>query len=217
MRTRAKLALASLSAAVMLAALVGTASAQRFEITNQGIRATFPNLRFSNTVATGGLEVICPVTIEGTFHSRTITKVVDQLVGYITRAILNEPRCVFFNGTEGVSIQTSSLPWHIRYESFTGALPEISRINLRLALVGFILRAFGVNCLFRSSATSPARGWVERNPATKQVTNITAERNTTIPRFEGSTFLCPTNGIFEGSAAVRLLGSSTTLIFILLI
>jgi hypothetical protein len=161
--------------------------------------------------------IICPVTVEGTFHSRTITKTTEQLIGYVTRAIVNEPRCIFLNGMEGLSIQTSSLPWHIRYESFTGPLPTITRLNLRLALVGYIVRAFGVNCLFKSSATSPARGWTERNTATGQITNVTLEKNTTIPRFEGSTFLCPTNGIFEGSGAVRLLGSSTTLIFLLLI
>jgi hypothetical protein len=206
-----------LTASLLLLLVQGSAEAQRFETTNTSVRVTFPNLRFSNNVATGGLEVICPVTIEGTFHSRTITKTGEQLVGYVTRAILNEPRCLFLNGTEGVSIQTSSLPWHIRYESFSGVLPEITRIQLRDALMGLILRAFGVSCLYKSSVTSPVRGWAERNPATKQVTNLTLERNTTIPRFEGSTFLCPDRGIFEGSGAVRVLGSTTTLVFNLLI
>jgi hypothetical protein len=206
-----------LTASLLLLLVQGSAEAQRFETTNTSVRVTFPNLRFSNTVGTGGVEVTCPVTIEGTFHSRTITKTGEQLVGYVTRAIINEPRCVFFNGAEGVSIQTSSLPWHIRYESFTGPLPEITRIQLRDALMGLILRAFGVGCLFKSTVASPVRGWAERNPTTKQVTNLTIERNTAIPRFEGSTFLCPSSGIFEGSGAVRVLGSTTTLVFILLI
>jgi hypothetical protein len=218
MHNRAKLIMTALTAAVVLGALVGTATAQRFEITNTSIRATFPALRFLGTEPFGGtLEITCPVTMEGTFHSRTIAKEFERLLGYITRAIVNQNSCAE-GGLTGVTILQERLPWHIRYESFTGTLPRITRINLRLVLAAFRTRAliFGIECLFQSTAASPARGFVERDITTGQALNLVAATETSIPRFEGPSS-CPASGRFQGSGPIRLHSSSTTLVFILLI
>jgi hypothetical protein len=94
MRTRPKPVVTSLAAAFVLAAFVATASAQRFETSNQGIRATFAELRFGTIEE---IEGRCPVTVEGTFHSRTIAKNGESLVGYITRGILNRSACMIRN------------------------------------------------------------------------------------------------------------------------
>ena len=216
MHTRAKLILVSFVAAVALAALVGTASAQRFETSSTTVRATFPRLRFSTEVGVGGPEATCPVTLEGSFHSRTIVKTGESLVGYLTRAIINEPRCTLNGGVEAVSIQQASLPWHIRYESFVGSLPNITRVNLRVSSMGLTIRVSGVNCLIKSTVARPVRGSATRNTTTNQITSISVNTEAPIPRFEGS-FLCPTEGIFQGEAAIRVLGSSTTLIFLRLV
>jgi hypothetical protein len=217
MDRRAKLILTALTAAVVLGAAIDTATAQRFEVTNTSIRTTFPTLRFFGSEPFGGtVEIACPVTIEGTFHSRTIAKGPERLIGYITRAILNQNACAE-GGFTGFTILQERLPWHIRYESFAGALPNITRLNLRFALATFKMRAvfFGIECLFQSTVTSPLRAFVERNVATRQAVNLVAYSETSVPIFEGSS--CPTAIRFQGSGAIRLQGSSTTLIFILLI
>jgi hypothetical protein len=211
---RARLIATTMAAAVVLAAMVATASAQRFESSNQSIRATYPQLRF--TLSVEEITVTCPITIEGTFHSRTIAKEAERLVGYITRAIRNEERCVFTGGAEGFTMDSTSLPWHIRYESFTGTLPTITRFGVRSIGHRFRFRAIGVTCVFGTSVALPGKGVAERNTTTGQITSLAADPSARTPRIEGSMF-CPADGVWEGSAAVRVLGSTTTLIFVRLI
>jgi hypothetical protein len=197
-------------------ALPAGAAAQRLESSNSSVRATFPEL----TLGTGATEeepkIICPLTLEGSFHSTVISKEPERLIGYVTRAIINEGRCRS-SGVEGVTILPETLPWHIRYESFAGSLPAITRINQRVILASFRFRGAGVFCLYKSTVVSPVRGYVTLNSATpRQITSLTANEAAGLPRFEGS-FICPVQGIFTGSGQVRVLGSSTNLIFIRLI
>ena len=44
---------------------------------------------------------------------------------------------------------TATLPWHVRYTSFAGTLPNISRINTTVSGMNFNIRepTFGVECL----------------------------------------------------------------------
>ena len=215
MPRRTKLAIGLLVATVVLAAMIGTASAQRFETSNVSIRATYPRLTFSSEASGGGVEVICPITLEGSFHSRTIVKTSELLAGYITRAALNRSACSFTGGAESVEILQGTLPWHIRYESFVGALPNITRLNFRTIGVSLRIGAFGVSCLSKSTPAAPGRGSAERSVA-GQILVLNTDETMAIPRFEGS-FLCPGSCIFNGNAAVRVLGSSTTLIFVRLV
>jgi hypothetical protein len=215
MRIRARLGLCSLAATILLGALVGTASAQRFEISNQGIRATFPALRFAERLAGGGPEARCPVTLEGTFHSRTIAKVLESLIGYLTRSIINRPRCTFIGGVMDVDLKEFSLPWHIRYDGFIGTLPRIELMGMRFILLEFNLRIV-TTCEYRSSVRNPARLLFRRNLTTGQVNELVANNSATIP-WIGGEVLCPGSVILEGEGAVRLLGSGTVLIFMRLI
>jgi hypothetical protein len=217
MGTRARLTRVSLTIMVTLTALASSASANRFEISNQGIRFTWAALRWSPQIALG-LELICPVTMEGTFHSRTMAKEFERLVGYITRAIVNRSACSFTAPVSGFAFQAESLPWHIRYDTFEGLLPATPRVMYRMVLVGFIVEVEGGvgNCLYKSTVARPSRGWFERNTTTGQATNYAMSNSAKMPRFSGS-ILCPESGIFEEIAQVRLLGSATTLIFIRLI
>lgn len=137
MRTSVRLTLVALAASVAFAAAVGTASAGRFSTSNQFIRATWSSLEF--TVAS--VVVRCPVTLEGSFHSRTIVKVTRALIGAITRATVNQTACregkVYANnGIETIptiGVTENTLPWHLTYESFAGTLPSITRVTLLLA------------------------------------------------------------------------------------
>jgi hypothetical protein len=133
-----KLLLAVITATVLFWALVGSASARNFSISSQSKRATFAALEFAGGFGT----VRCEVVLELTFHSRTFTKTVGTLLGYVTAA--NVTRCA----SGGATIDRETLPWHDRYERFTGTLPNILTISKLIS--GFSWRyrepTFGVTC-----------------------------------------------------------------------
>lgn len=139
MRMSVRLTLVALAASFALAAAVGAASAGRLSTSNQFIRATWRSLEF----VTGFGTIRCPVTLEGSLHSRTIAKVARALIGAITEASVNQASCsgaaansrvITHNGVEdllGVAAP-QTLPWHLTYESFAGTLPRIEKLNLLL-------------------------------------------------------------------------------------
>jgi len=146
MRTSAKLVLTALTAAVVLASAVATASAGRLLASEQSFRVSWASLEFGSPLVT----IRCRVTLEGSFHSRTITKTERSLIGAITRAIVAHPGCTngeawADNGTEREPLETAPqrLPFHLTYESFTGALPNISALGLLLSRVSFVISALG--------------------------------------------------------------------------
>jgi len=144
MRTSVKLTLTALAASLLLSAAISTASARDLVITNQNFRATWASLEFSGAAVTR-----CAVTLEGSFHYRTIVKNPRSLIGLITRAIVNRP-CIegtgsAFNGVERYNGITpaNTLPWHVTYEGFTGRLPNIETLLILLARARFGIEIVG--------------------------------------------------------------------------
>jgi hypothetical protein len=227
MRTRTRILLSALTAALVLASAISTASARRIELSNQRIRVTWTganSLTFESGIANA--EVICEVTIEGSFHSRTLSKVSGQLVGYITSAMIKRP-CIknnawVLNGTEsqpGEAIQTT-LPWHILFVSWEGVLPRIRKIRLSLINAGFLVVniELGIHCLYKSTATQPMLGDITVNETTGQATTLSPDPTVAIPWVPAlSNPFCPTQGTLAGTGAIRLQGSATTLIFVRLV
>jgi hypothetical protein len=78
----------------------------------------------------------CDLTLEGSFHSRTFPKTPELLIGYLTR--VGTANC-----TLTTTILTATLPWHVRYTGFSGALPDITAIRARIVGVAFSAGAFG--------------------------------------------------------------------------
>jgi hypothetical protein len=142
--------LALIGATVLLSALTSAASANRLSITNQNIRSTWTNMEFLEPL---GQRVICSVTLEGSMHSATISKVAGALIGYITRGTLTNP-CVGGNAT----ILQATLPWHVRYLSFEGVLPNITRFVVNVIGSQFRVRGNFGTCLFTSTTTQPTVG-----------------------------------------------------------
>lgn len=127
-----KALLACLTVALALLASVTTASANSISYSSRTFRTTFTPLRIGDTgpfMERGAVS--CNVTLEGSYHSSTIHKVSEALVGYITRASMASP-CT--GGT--ASFLSETLPWHLEYESFAGTLPNITRIQDRIAGLG---------------------------------------------------------------------------------
>jgi hypothetical protein len=204
MRTTVKLTLVALTAAVLLASLVASASARSFSITNRSFRAVWAPLTFAEPF--NFFTIRCNVTMEGSFHSNTIAKVVNSLIGYVTRAIAGRP-CTggegwAWNGTEGALTGATSLPWHITYGGFTGTLPNITGININLIRPKFTIQ--NAVCL-GTYQPNIQRGTI----------NVAADRTTTItPGTETSSAVegsCPAGRFTGPSQRVTLLGTTTAI------
>lgn len=150
-----KLLLSVVGATVMMAAVVGSASARNLSTSSQTLRATWREMVFTSST---GSRVICPVTLEGSLHSRTIAKVPYTLIGYITRADLGTP-CT--GGTATINRET--LPWHVKYESFGGTLPNISFVRALIVRATFRVRLeSGFTCSFTTTDAQHASGRFNR-------------------------------------------------------
>jgi hypothetical protein len=194
MSSRSKLVFAGLAAALAMSLGVTTASANRLSLSHGNLWQVIWNpLAFKGA----GITIAsCPVTLEGSFHSATINKVIGALIGFISRASVGG--C----STEGrASVLQESLPWHIRYGGFVGTLPLIEGVRLQLINASFRITRiplFG-ECLARTTAERPAigiagiRSYVSGNGI---VSSLTAESGAKIPC--GSL-----TGEFEGTGTVR--------------
>jgi hypothetical protein len=131
-------------AAVVLAQVVGVASARRFSISEQRFDARWPSMKFTGA----GNAIECPVSVEGSFHSRSISKVEGALIGQVTRSSVNNAAC-----TGGqVTILTATLPWHLQYAGFSGRLPSIEVIAVHLINASAQVQPTGgIACLIRST------------------------------------------------------------------
>jgi len=206
MRTFLKLALTAALATVALTATMGVASANRLSIDDQDFDIRWARLNF--TGAGGSINVSCEVTLLGRFHSATITKTRGSLIGFIDHVSVNTPGCV---GGQGIPL-TEALPWHVRYDSFTGTLPRITTVRLALVGARFLITASGTTCTATTTETNPAFG-TGAVSATGQITSLAASGS--IPL--SGPFLCSlaSPGSFSGSGVVEDLAGN--LLFVRLI
>jgi hypothetical protein len=151
MRTARNIVLGALATAIAIGMLASLASARRFVFSEQRFRIAFP---FAGEPPRPEL-VSCPFTLEGSFHSRTLSKVPGQLIGYVTRAVILEEACR--NGS--ARFLPEALPWHVRYESFTGFLPSIATIRAQFIglAVQFFFSRLGLTCLYITEPERPSR------------------------------------------------------------
>jgi hypothetical protein len=196
MRTSAKLGLTTLIAALLLASAVSAASASNLSIEPQNIRTTWSSLEFVSPIVT----VRCPVTLEGSFHSRTMPKVMRLLIGAVTRVTIKRDSC-----REGEASITG-LPWHITYEGFAGTLPRITAIRLLLSRFLFnINRPLGLarTCKY-GTATDNVSGDASINPELLVRNLIPVNTRNEAHILEGilsGLTPCPTEGRLVGSTA----------------
>jgi hypothetical protein len=144
-----KLILAAAGATVLLGTLLSSASARNLSLTSQTLRASFSEVNFNAPFGT----TRCHVTLEGSLHRTTMPKVAGTLMGYITAAILGP--CA----TGTATIHRTTLPWHVRYSGFAGALPNINSIITHVIGASWSVREpEGITCSARSTAAEPAIG-----------------------------------------------------------
>jgi len=141
-----KLLLAVVGATVLLGGLVSSASARNLSVSEQRATALWTRWNFS-----GGFGTIeCEVKLSRSFHTRTFTKTVNSLIGYVTEGTIL--RCT----RGGITINQASLPWHLRYRSFTGTLPAITGRSETVTGAEWTIRepTFGVTCTVRRESSS---------------------------------------------------------------
>jgi hypothetical protein len=209
-----KLCFTALTAALLLASAVATTSARNFSVTNQNIRSTWPFLTFSGGV--GSIE--CSMTVEGSFHARTIVKAPGTLIGAITKAIVKHPctngEAWTANGVEAAALGrlANTLPWHLTYERFRGTLPDITSIFLLLSRFRLVVASgpAGFDCIGQyGNATDNLTISAFRNLSGALTTlGFEGGRSTLVAEL-GFPGVCPATGTLEGSAFVMLLGSTT--------
>jgi len=209
MRTRSKALLAAFGASLLLALAVSSASANRLSVNEQNFRINWAPLTFSADDV--GLSAACNVTLAGSFHSRTITKTLNSLIGFINRGTVNT--C---SAGDSATILQATFPWHVQYGGFQGTLPAITGIRLNLIRASFQVDIDGTVCLAATTQTEPGSGIVNRTTATGQTATLAADASRQIDLAGG--FFCDIAGdsSFAGTAQVRN-AAGTGLIFITLI
>src|SRR5829696_5393617 len=142
-----KVLIMAISATAVMGLMVGTASANRLAASSNFLTATWTNMTFTDSL---GGSAVCPVTLSGSLHSRTITKTPGALVGFLNRGTVGA--CT----TGSATILQATLPWHLTYRGFTGTLPNIGSLLLNVINASFrVVTTSGFPCLFTSSATQP--------------------------------------------------------------
>lgn len=187
-----RVAAAVVAATSLMALAAGASSAARLSSTTQNVTTNFRQLQFG---AEGLATASCNVTVEGSMHSRTTTKTAERLLGYIIR--VTTASC-----SNPMTILSETLPWHFRYTSFSGSLPNITLLTL--TAIGVSARInLASTCLMRANVV----GNFSRNTATGGITGLTVEQ--TVPL---TGFLCPATGFLRSSGAGAVSAVTVTLI-----
>lgn len=210
MHISVRVVLVTLASTLLLANAVSTTFAGRLEVSSQQIRATWSSFELGNII-TGTAR--CKVTLEGSFHSRTIRKVERSLIGAITR--FNVTACTNGRVTAGTQVPLG----HLTYESFSGTLPNITT-------VGFLLSRFAVlfevqeicNGIYGSLDTDNISLAATRE-AGGSITSVAPVAGRNILSFThdlGSPAFCPTTVTVNGSGRLTVL-NGTALVTVRLI
>ena len=214
--------IAAITAATTLLALLATAApARNFSTSNQNIRLVWSSLEFAS-VAT----IRCSLTLEGSFHSRTIAKTARALIGYLTSAAIRRPctngEAWSANGREAhprLGTLANTLPWHITYEGFQGTLPNITNILFLVRGSRLVIHTVFNSICLTGDANDNITGRGTRDTVTGVVTGIeaVAGRNSLRLVAELGTGFCPASASFMANLGTITLLNSTTRITITLI
>jgi hypothetical protein len=207
MKASARVLLTLLAASAFAASLAASATARNFSVSNRNIRVVWTAARpleFISNIA----PIRCEVTLEGTLHCATIAKVAEALIGFITRARVREETCEDNElGTEILAeIVQESLPWHLRYVSFSGTLP---RVRVRVRVINAVFRLIRVpiivNCLYRVNIDGLIGG-----PAGNNIDegNATLRPDESL-EFNSETFGCFRARLRSAPISITLLGTTT--------
>ncbi len=197
---------ATLAAALLLAAATSTATARSLSFSNQNIRATWSSIEFVSAAT-----IRCRVTLEGSFHARTIAKIARTLIGAVTRLVFDTENCT--NGR--LRPRGELLPGHLTYEGFRGTLPNIDTVYLLLSRIRFQIIVPGI-CTSDYGNSTDNVTLATSIEAGRGITTLAPATGRNIFSRVSSSGLCASTTNFVGNGSVMLLGT-TTRISVLLI
>jgi hypothetical protein len=189
----------ALSAILFMAIAVTVASAGRIATSSRNFRIVWTGLVWTDESGSG--QITCPLTLEGSFHSSTISKVPNALIGFVSRASTASASCA----GGGFTVLTASLPWHVTYDSFTGTLPAITGLNILLARTAIMTNVFGINCLYQENGVRRFRARL--NVSGGVLSTVTPDATIRLPKFSGS-FLCPSEQGYTGTGNITNLANT---------
>jgi len=195
MRSIAKLLVLPI-AVLMFGLVASAASAGRLSVNEDDFKLIWPESEDINFTA-GGATTECSVTLLGSFHRGSVSKTAGALTGMVTQATIGD--CD--NGTVIIDVRP---PWHMRYVSFSGTLPNMSGIVTSLTGQRYTINHEGSGLTCITVANSPANGRVNIG-AGGVAASLTALGTPTIPVDDvGGSFLCDLAGVgsFSGSGNV---------------
>jgi hypothetical protein len=201
-----------MAAALLL--LATSASARNVSTSEQNVRATFTSLEFA-----AGTTIRCRITLEGSFHARTIAKVVGSLMGAVTRAIVAHPctngEAWADNGTESEPLGTAPnrIPYHLTYESFTGTLPNVTAITGAISRFSFVIQTsiFGLTCRGRYGRLEDSVSGTAAREAGGGITSFTPSGRASLVEQLGPSAVCPSTGTFSGTGTATALSNGARL------
>jgi hypothetical protein len=178
---------AALMCACTLAVGAGVAAAETIEMPYGELGFTAKWASFEGEAF--GTTIRCPVTLEGSFQEPGIQTATGTPVGTV-----NEAR--FGACTGGTATAAAgSLPWHVKFSSFTGLLPNIASVKMNVTDAAIATVVIGLRCTIRASEAEPLR-WnttlVSHEAVATEVDPATVIRN------EGESFCA-----FGGPARLR--------------
>ncbi len=195
MRARNKIVLAALAATLVLA-MSGTASANRLRFSDTGFLFKWKT-ESRLTFAAFGFSASCEVRLKGTFHTTSFAKARQNLIGSVTQASARQPcegnEAWILNGTEFQIFPeapfATSLPWNLRYFSFTGRLPSISTITFAIVGMSVLIQSALGSCLYRTTESEPFV-MIATREAGGGITALRADETATILVTRGSREFC---------------------------
>jgi len=192
-RTYLRAAVTALAVVVLLCAGAGGAMASRSFSTSGGARRGIREIDRDLHLKLGAIEIICESTMVKDIHS-LISKVAGSLFGFVTD--LRFANCRETLGAVATVRGLIEVPWHIRYQSFTGTLPMITSVLVRIVDAKILITLRPALCLYRGDIPMFKTGRTANGSIT--VTQLTNLRHQ-VPLFralEGSS-RCPSELEFE--------------------
>jgi hypothetical protein len=210
MRTSAKLGLAALVAALLLASAISTASAGKLSVNEQSFRINYTSLEFII-----GATIRCRTTLEGSFHTRTIVKVAEALIGAISRGIIAHP-CTggevwLDDGSSAQPLGTAplKLPFHVEYGNFSGALPAFTSNMFLISRYSFVVQntVLGLTCRGRYGRPEDRIRAVAAREGGGGITSLAVNGRPSLVEELGPNRVCLASGGLGGTGAVANLST----------
>jgi hypothetical protein len=191
--TRPAIAFATVIAVLVAAC---SASAAGIRINERHFTAEWERLTFTGS----GIDITCPVTIGGSFHSGSFTVRSAVQIGVVLSAQVIDAECEEGGGL----ILARVLPWRILYESLEGSLPYFRSVGLQFVGSGIELDVLGLACLYASTERAPIKADAFMGEESSDVTSIAFDAAATIPKSSGSE-TCPASVTLRGASEVPVL------------